>query len=96
LWLETRLPDAGAREQILRERLAGIPGAIGTADALRLASATHGLTGADLNAVVEDAKLLFAHDVSCSVQPRAAEAYFLDAIAELRSTRRTYAPKIGF
>ena len=96
LWLETRLPDAGAREQILRERLAGIPGVIGSADALRLASATHGLTGADLNAVVEDAKLLFAHDVSRSVAPRAAEAYFLDAIAELRATRRTYAPRIGF
>ena len=106
LWLETRLPDAGAREQILRERLAAVPGAIGAADALQLATATNGLTGADLNAVVEDAKLLFAHDVSRSAAPRPAEAYFLDAIAELRANRRSYArckpprltdaPKIGF
>ncbi len=106
LWLETRLPDAGARAQILRERLAAAPGAIGAADALPLAAATNGLTGADLNAVVEDAKLLFAHDVSCRIVPRAAEAYFHDAIAELRANRRNYArskptrfadaPKNGF
>ena len=106
LWLETRLPDTPAREQILRERLAGVPGAIGTADVLQLAGATGGLTGADLNALVEDAKLLFAHDVSRGECTRAPEAYFLDAIAELRANRRNYArcrpprptdaPKIGF
>jgi transitional endoplasmic reticulum ATPase len=89
LWLETRLPDAGAREQILRDRLAGVA-AFAAADLARVAESTKGLTGADLKAVVEDAKLLFAHDVSTAKPPRALEAYFVEAIEEVRANHRNY------
>ena len=93
LWLETRLPDAVAREQILRERLGEAPPALATADTAQLAAAAQGLTGADLKAVVEDAKLLFAHDVSTGAALRPPEEYFRDAIREVRSNHRNYARK---
>lgn len=93
LWLETRLPDAAAREQILRERFAELPPALAAADTAQLAATARGLTGADLKAVVEDAKLLFAHDVSTGAALRSAEEYFRDAIREVRANHRNYARK---
>jgi hypothetical protein len=49
------------------------------------------LTGADLKAVVEDGKLLFAHDKVTGKAVHAAEDYFLQAIETLRANRRNYA-----
>jgi len=89
LWLETRLPDAGAREQILRDRLAGLE-AFADADLARVAASARGLTGADLKAVVEDAKLEFAHDVSTGTPTRAIEEYFEGAIEDVRTNHRSY------
>jgi SpoVK/Ycf46/Vps4 family AAA+-type ATPase len=89
LWLETRLPDAAAREQILRDRIAGID-AFAVADLARVAEDAKGLTGADLKAVVEDAKLLFAHDVSTGTPLRSLEEYFERAIGDVRSNHRSY------
>jgi len=106
LWLETRLPDAEARAAIVGERLASLPPPIGTADVSLLAKASHGLTGADLKAVVEDGKLSFAQDIATGRIPRAGEDYFLEAIEVVRTNRRNYsrrkpaafseAAKIGF
>jgi transitional endoplasmic reticulum ATPase len=62
LWLETRLPDAAAREAILRERLHQLPPPICTADLSLLASGSRGPAGADLRAIVEDGNLSLAHD----------------------------------
>src|SRR5204863_4630642 len=45
LWLETRLPDAAARGDILRRQLADLPPSAGEADVPRLAEATDGFTG---------------------------------------------------
>jgi transitional endoplasmic reticulum ATPase len=89
LWLETRLPDAPAREQILRDRLAGID-AFASADLAQIAESSRGFTGADLKAVVEDAKLLFAHDVTTGRPPRKIEDYFAGAIEEVRTNHRNY------
>ena len=89
LWLETRLPDAAAREQILRDRLAGID-PFADADLPRIAEFARGLTGADLKAVVEDAKLEFAHDISTGSPTRAPEDYFAGAIEEVRANHRNY------
>ena len=68
--------------------------------------ASHGLTGADLKAIVEDGKLSFAHDIASGRIPRPAEDYFLEAIETVRTNRRNYsrrkpaafseAAKIGF
>jgi tRNA A37 threonylcarbamoyladenosine biosynthesis protein TsaE len=93
LWLETRLPDPSAREEILRERLIDLPGPLAQADVVRVAEAAHGLTGADLKGVVEDAKLLFAHDVSTATPTRGVDEYFLDAIREVHNNHRNYTKK---
>jgi ATP-dependent 26S proteasome regulatory subunit len=90
LWLETRLPDEDARASILREKLAGLPAAIGDVDVALVAAAARGLTGADLKSVVEDAKLAFAHDQAYGRIPAAAEEYFFDAVERVRNNRRNY------
>lgn len=46
------------------------------------------MTGADLKAVVEDAKLLYAQDVVLNAPVRPAEEYYLDAIATVRANGR--------
>jgi hypothetical protein len=71
-----------------------------------LSCASRGLTGADLKAVVEDGKLLYAHDVASGLTPRLADEYFLEAIETVRANGRNYgrrrpsqvtgAVKIGF
>lgn len=88
LWLETKLPDAAARATILSEKLAKLPAPIGGADLATLANASRGMTGADLKAVVEDAKLLYAQDVVLNAPVRPAEEYYLDAIATVRANGR--------
>jgi ATP-dependent 26S proteasome regulatory subunit len=90
LWLETRLPDDAARAEILRERLAPLPHPLNNADVCRLAAASAALTGADLKAVVEDGKLLYAHDATTGAPPRPGEEYFLEAIATIRANQRNY------
>ena len=91
LWLETRLPDRDARAAIFRARLSPLPAPLGTADIDRLAAASRNLTGADLKAVVEDAKLLYAHDVAHSAAGRPIEEYFLEAIETVRRNQAEFA-----
>jgi transitional endoplasmic reticulum ATPase len=91
LWLETRLPDEAARQSILFERVAGLPSPLSSVDTAILAHASRGLTGADLKAAVEDAKLLYAHDRTRRHGTRPVQEYFLDAIAIIRTNRRNYA-----
>jgi predicted AAA+ superfamily ATPase len=88
LWLETRLPDMAARTAILSARLAQLPAPLGNVDARVIAEASERLTGADLRAVVEDGKLLFARDKVRGLAARPGEEYFLEAVAALRATRR--------
>lgn len=88
LWLETKLPDESARAFILREKLAKLPAPIRVADIATLAHASRGMTGADLKAVVEDAKLLYAQDVVLNAPSRPAEQYYLEAIATVRANGR--------
>jgi transitional endoplasmic reticulum ATPase len=106
LWLETRLPDEAARRTILAERIASLPAPLDSVNTATLARASGRLTGADLKAAVEDAKLLYAYDWSRGLGARAAEEYFLEAIATIRKNRRDYvqrkpseiseAPRVGF
>ena len=88
LWLETKLPDEAARAAILREKIAKLPSPIGAADTATLANASRGMTGADLKAIVEDAKLLYAQDVVLNAPSRPAEEYYLEAIATVRANGR--------
>jgi transitional endoplasmic reticulum ATPase len=90
LWLETRLPDAAARQAILRSKFAGLPEDLAVVDLEKLSASSRGLTGADLKAVVEDGKLLYAHDVAEGVLPRPTEEYFLEAIETVRTNHTHY------
>jgi len=90
LWLETRLPDAAARADIFRSKLASLPAPLCSADFVRLAAASRGCTGADIKAIVEDGKLEFAHDQITRMPPRPVDEYFVDAIAAVRRNRRNY------
>jgi transitional endoplasmic reticulum ATPase len=91
LWLQTRLPDEAARESIFSERVAALPPPFTWVDAAALARASRGLTGADLKAAVEDAKLLYAHARFQGNGMRPVEEYFLEAITTIRTNRRNYA-----
>jgi len=90
LWLETRLPDEDARKEILSARISTLHEPFASANIGVLAEASRGLTGADLKGIVEDGKLLFAHDKAAGEAPRHIEEYFLEAIATLRTNRRNY------
>ncbi len=90
LWLQTKLPDEAGRAQILRERLRGLPAPFSAVDIEQLAQSSHGLTGADLKAVIEDGKLLYAHDIVSSGTSASVDSYFLRAIAEIRANRVRY------
>ena len=96
VWLETRLPDEGARSEILRTRLVGLPEPLASVNIASLAQSTRGLTGADLKAVVEDAKLLFAHDMSAGCAAKDVAEYFRDAVETIRKHRRSYGKKNRF
>lgn len=106
LWLETRLPDEAAREEIFREKLGALPEPLRSADVQRLVAASRGFTGADLKSACDDGKLLFAYDQAGAKPVRPAEQYFLDAIAAIRENRRKYhkrkpvqlgeTPQVGF
>jgi transitional endoplasmic reticulum ATPase len=93
LWLETRLPDAEAREAILRQRIAELPAAFHSAHGINVAelvAATDGLTGADLKRLIEDGKLLFAHDRARCVPMRRTTDYFLAAVETVRANKEAY------
>ncbi len=98
LWLHTRLPDESARLDILRERVTPLPSPFCDVELKQLAKRSRGLSGADLKAVVEDAKLLFAHDQITRGHTVVIDNYFLRAIASVRENRKQYRkrPTIGF
>jgi transitional endoplasmic reticulum ATPase len=91
LWLETRLPDAAARAAILHDRVRELPAAMGAVDVEALAAASEELSGADLRRVVDDGKLLYAFDRASGREPRAASAYFAEAIETVRANKLRYA-----
>ncbi|MBV8818802.1 MAG: ATP-binding protein, partial [Acidobacteriaceae bacterium] len=95
LWLHIGLPAEDARKEILREKLEALPQPLSEVDLAQLAQASRGLTGADLKAVVEDAKLLFAHDQVQEKHGVPIEQYFLRAIAGIRSNQANYRSRKG-
>ncbi|HEY2586294.1 MAG TPA: ATP-binding protein [Tepidisphaeraceae bacterium] len=91
LWLETRLPDDLGRLQILRKARAGLPPALSDVDVESLVTATEGMTGADLKRLMEDAKLLYAHDRARAKPARSATEYFVSAARTVRENKARYA-----
>jgi transitional endoplasmic reticulum ATPase len=91
LWLEMRLPDEAARASIIQEKLAALPEPLRKADAAAIAAASRGMTGADIKAMVDDAKLVFAHERVSGRGQRKVEDYFLEAIRAIALHKKLYA-----
>jgi SpoVK/Ycf46/Vps4 family AAA+-type ATPase len=89
--LETKLPDALGRLEILRVGKVGLPPAIGDVDVESLVTVTEGMTGADLKRLLEDGKLLFAHDRAREKPMRPATEYFHAAARTVRENKERYA-----
>jgi AAA+ superfamily predicted ATPase len=91
LWLETRLPDALARAQILADRCTELPSSVGTVDIERLTEMTEGMSGADLRRMVEDGKLLYAYDLGRGAETQPITEYVVKAMETVRSNKERYA-----
>ena len=91
LWLETKLPDARARQEILNSHLAKLPERLGAFDVERVKAATEGFNAADISRVVADVKALYAADVIRDIKPATLDSYFDRAAAEIRRTKELIA-----
>ena len=91
LWLEMKLPDPEARTEILASLIQTLPEELRQVDVLRLVGATEGFTGADLKAMVEDGKALYAYDKANGVKPEPLTEYFLRAIMAVQENKQHYA-----
>lgn len=94
LWLHTRFPDENARETILREKLCALPPPICDVDVKLLARKSSGLSGADLKAIVEEGKLLYAHALVNGNETTPIEKFFLRAIQSALVNRRSYGKRL--
>jgi ATP-dependent 26S proteasome regulatory subunit len=90
LWLEMRLPDAAARGAILARELAPLA-AVGPVDLEAVVEASGQFTGADLKRLVEDAKNLYAMDLTRGRPARPLTEYLQEAIERLRRSKEQYA-----
>jgi transitional endoplasmic reticulum ATPase len=91
LWLETRLPDAEARAEILDEQARKLPGVLQDLDVARLAELTEGFTGADLKRLIQDGKSLYAYDRKRGKPLMPLTDYFAAAVETVRANRERYA-----
>ncbi len=91
LWLETRLPNAEARLQILNDQAHKLPPELRSFDVERLAEMTDGLTGADLKRLIDDAKILLAYDRAKEVKQDDKFVYFESAADTIRTNKIKYA-----
>ncbi|HEY3456744.1 MAG TPA: ATP-binding protein [Bryobacteraceae bacterium] len=91
LWLEMKLPSAGARRIILKQQIAktGLPFSV--EDLGAVLTATEGFTGADLKRVVEDAKSLFAYESAGMTLIENPDRYLLQAIEGVALNKKRYA-----
>jgi SpoVK/Ycf46/Vps4 family AAA+-type ATPase len=91
LWLETKLPDAATRAEILRQHLGALPPSLAGLDVEALVQVSDGFTGADLKRLAEDGKNLLAYDRVRGQALRPATDYFVLAADTLRGNKRRYA-----
>jgi ATP-dependent 26S proteasome regulatory subunit len=91
LWLEMKLPEPAARSEILRTLIRHLPDELRELDLPRLVEATEGFTGADLKAMIEDGKAIYAYDRANDIQPQPITDYFLRAITTVKENKQHYA-----
>jgi transitional endoplasmic reticulum ATPase len=91
LWLEMKLPDPGARTEILSIHLRNLPEELRSIDIGRVIEATEGFTGADLKRMVEDAKAIYAYDKSKKADMQPTTEYFMRAVGSVQQNKQHYA-----
>lgn len=91
LWLETKLPDAKARQEILESHLSKLPEILGPYDADKVKALTEGFNAADIGRLVADAKALYAADVINEKKPSTLNDYFERSAEEIRRTKELIA-----
>ena len=91
LWLEMKLPDPAARTEILNNLVRNLPEELREVELPRLVAATDGFTGADLKAMMEDGKAVYAYDKANGVEPQPLTEYFLRAIKIVQENKQHYA-----
>lgn len=91
LWLEMKLPNPEARTEILAALTANLPEELRLVDIPQLVAATEGFTGADLKALVEDGKAIYAYDKANQVEPQPVIEYFLRAVKTVQENKQHYA-----
>ena len=95
LWLEMRLPNDAAREQILQQLLAKLPAVMSDVDVAQLVAATESFTGADLKRTVQDGKALYGYDRARKLPLKSPTEYFLAAVENVQSSKAKYAEAEG-
>jgi ATP-dependent 26S proteasome regulatory subunit len=90
LWLETRLPDEKARQEILNDHAHRLPLELRKFNMKKLANDTDGLTGADLKRLIDDAKILVAFDKARKRPCVTPGEYFEKATATILSNKEKY------
>lgn len=91
LWLEMKLPDREAREQILTRHIAGLPEELSRVDVPELVAATESFTGADLKRLMEDGKAMYAYDKAKKASLEEPTRYFLKAVEGVRENKQRFA-----
>jgi ATP-dependent 26S proteasome regulatory subunit len=90
LWLQTRLPDPGARSEALRERLSSLHSSFQGIDIDRLVEGSEGFTGADLKGLIERGKMNLAYDRARGAEVMEPTTYFLAAADTIRENQERY------
>ncbi len=90
LWLEMKLPDASARTEILTALSRNLPEELHGLDLPRLVATTEGFTGADLKAMVEDGKAVYAYDQANKHKLQPLTDYFVAAIKTVQQNKQHY------
>jgi transitional endoplasmic reticulum ATPase len=91
LWLEMQLPGPQARTEILSALVSNLPEELREVSIPQLVAATEGFTGADLKALVEDGKAIYAYDRANGIAPQLITEYFLRAITAVNENKKHYA-----
>lgn len=91
LVIETKLPEAGIRQQIIEDRAHGLKAPTGIADPEGLAKATDGFTPADLNELFLKIQRAADADKFQKKELQTGDAYALKLIEEMRETKKLIA-----
>jgi ATP-dependent 26S proteasome regulatory subunit len=91
LWLEMKLPEPQARTEILSALVLNLPEELRPVNIPQLVAATERFTGADLKAMIEDGKAIYAYDKANHLEPQPVTDYFLRAITAVKENKQHYA-----